>query len=192
MWALILGLALFLLPHSVRAVAPQQRDQWIERWGVNGWKLRYTVLSVIGLAVLVWGYGQARASGVMLWSPPMGLKHANSLFTLVALVLVGASTIPKNHITQWVRHPLTLATKVWAFGHLLAVGSLSGVVLFGSFLVWSIVVFKSARQRDRAAGTLAVKGEWPRTLLALVLGLALWALFAFWAHAALIGIRIFG
>lgn len=189
---LALGLLVFLLPHSVRALAPTRREAWIAQWGLNGWKLRYTVVSLIGLALVIWGYGQARTSGVFIWVPPMGLKHANSLFTLAAMLLLAASIVPKNHITAAVRHPLTLAVKVWAFGHLLAVGSLAGVVLFGSFLVWSVLVFKSARQRDRKSGAVPAPGRWPNTLATLVLGLALWALFAFWAHGALIGVRPFG
>jgi uncharacterized membrane protein len=189
---LVLGLLVFLLPHSVRALAPARREAWIAQWGLNGWKLRYTVVSLIGLALVIWGYGQARTSGIFIWVPPMGLKHANSLFTLVAMLLLAASIVPKNHITAAVRHPLTLTVKVWAFGHLLAVGSLAGVVLFGSFLVWSILVFKSARQRDQATGANPPAGRWPNTLITMALGLGLWALVAFWAHKALIGVRLFG
>jgi uncharacterized membrane protein len=185
------GLILFLGPHLARVLWPEQRARWLSQWGEKGWKLRYTLVSLLGFVLIIWGFGQARASGVYLWFPPAGLKHANSLFTLIAMVLLAAAYVPRNHIKAALKHPMTLAVKVWAFGHLLAVGSLAGVVLFGSFLVWSILVFRAARQRDRAEGTRFAPGTWTGTLASLVVGAGIWALFAFWAHGALIGIRLF-
>ena len=188
---LILGLVLFLGSHLMRPLAPAQRERWIAQWGENGWKMRYTLVSLVGFILIIWGYGQARASGIQVWFPPLGMKHANSLFTLVAMVLLAAAYIPRNHLKAALGHPMTLAVKVWAFGHLLAVGSLAGVVLFGSFLLWSVLVFKAARARDRAAGTRYAPGQWPATLATLVVGAGLWAVFAFWAHGVLIGVRLF-
>lgn len=191
MLVLILGLVLFLGSHLARVLAPAQRERWIAQWGENGWKMRYTVVSIVGLVLIVWGYGQARAGGVQLWFPPVGLKHANSLFTLIAMVLLAAAYVPGNHIKAALGHPMTLAVKVWAFGHLLAVGSLAGVLLFGSFLIWAILVFKAARQRDRAAGVRYAPGRLPATLLTVSVGAGLWVAFAFWGHGALIGVRLF-
>jgi uncharacterized membrane protein len=176
MLILLAGLILFFGSHLARVLWPEQRARWLSQWGEKGWKLRYTLVSLLGF---------------VLWFPPAGLKHANSLFTLIAMVLLAAAYVPRNHIKAALKHPMTLAVKVWAFGHLLAVGSLAGVVLFGSFLVWSILVFRAARQRDRAEGTRFAPGTWTGTLASLVVGAGIWALFAFWAHGALIGIRLF-
>jgi uncharacterized membrane protein len=188
---LVLGLVLFLGPHFMRVFWPAQRDSFIAKWGLNGWKMRYTVLSILGLGLIIWGYGQARATGMQVWLPPAGLKHANSLFTLIAMVLLVSAYVPGNHIKAAIGHPMTVAVKVWAFGHVLAVGSVAGIVLFGSFLVWSILVFKSARQRDRAAGTVRATPKVINTLIALVGGVAVWAFFAFYAHGAWIGLPLF-
>lgn len=189
---LVIGLMLFFIPHSINALAPQWRQSCLHRWGAKGWKMRHAGVSLLGFALIIWGYGQARASGVQLWLPPAGLKHANFLFTLVAFILLGAYCIPGNHMTARLRHPLTLATKVWAMGHLLAVGSLPAVVIFASFLVWSIVVFRAARQRDRVLGLVPERGHWLNTVLAVVLGLVLWVVVVMWAHGAVIGVRVLG
>lgn len=191
MLVLVLGLALFLGIHLTRVLCPDHRLKWIAQWGEKGWKLRYTVVSLLGFGLIIWGFGLARAGGAYLWLPPSGLKHANSLFTLIAMVLLAAAFVPNNHIKAAVGHPMTLAVKVWAFGHLLAVGSWAGVVLFGSFLVWSIVVYRSLRRRDRANAVRYAPGKWSASLATLVVGVGMWALFAFWAHGALIGVRLF-
>ncbi len=187
---LVLGLVIFLGPHFMRVFWPEQRESLIAKWGLNGWKMRYTVASLLGFGLIIWGYGQARATGMQVWFPPVGLKHLNSLFTLVALILLVASQVPANHIKSILKHPLTLSVKVWAFGHLLAVGSVAGIVLFGSFLVWAILVFKTARQRDRAAGTVPATPKILNTLIVLVGGVAVWAFFAFYAHGAWIGVPL--
>jgi uncharacterized membrane protein len=189
---LVAGLVLFLGVHLARALAPGVRDGLIMQWGENGWKMRYSVASVIGLVLIIWGYGQARSSGVFLWMPPVGFKHANSLFTLIAMILLAAAYVPRNHIKASIGHPMAAAVKVWAFGHLLAVGSLSGVILFGSFVLWAVLVFTAARRRDRAAEVVFPAGQWLNTLITVAVGVVFWAVFAFWAHGALIGIRLFG
>jgi uncharacterized membrane protein len=148
----------------------------------------------VGLALIVWGYGLARAEPVALWVPPKGMAHAASLLTLVAFVLLVAAYVPRNALKQRLKHPMVLGVKVWAFAHLLSNGTLADVVLFGSFLVWAVLSFRAARLRDAAA---VVASEPPpslasRTALTVVVGAGAWAAFALWGHAALIGVRPFG
>jgi uncharacterized membrane protein len=193
MTALILGLVLFLGIHSVRIVADGPRNAFIAQRGANAWKGLYTVLSLAGFALLIWGYGLARQQPVVLWgAPPVWTKHIAALLTLVSFVLITASNVPGNGIKARLHHPMTLGVKVWAFAHLIANNTLADLLLFGGFLVWSIVLFATARRRDRAAGTTYPPGTLARTLLVVVVGTALWAAFAFWAHGALIGVRPFG
>ena len=193
MTALVLGLVLFLGIHSARIFADGPRSAFIAQRGAKAWKGLYTVLSLAGFALLVWGYGQARQQPVVLWgAPPVWTKHVAALLTLVAFVLIAASNVPGNGIKARLHHPMTLGVKVWAFAHLIANNTLADLLLFGSFLVWSIVLFASARRRDRAAGTTYPPGNASRTALTVVVGVVLWAVFAFWAHGALIGVRPFG
>jgi uncharacterized membrane protein len=89
-------------------------------------------------------------------------------------------------------HPMVLSVKVWALAHLLANGNLADVVLFGSFLLWSVFNFKAARARDRAAAPLQTNAKTSATLLTLLIGVAMWALFAFYLHAQLVGVSPLG
>ena len=113
----------------------------------------------------------------------MALRHLNALFTLLAFVLLAAAYVPGNAVKARLGHPMLAAVKLWALGHLLAAGMLHDVLLFGAFLLWAIAGFVAGRRRDRRAGP---------TVLAVVAGLAAWGLFAFWAHAAWIGVKPFG
>lgn len=192
MTMLILGLVLFLGVHSIRIVADGWRSAMIGRVGELPWKAVYALLSIAGFVLIVWGFGLARQQPVQLWMPPRGMRHLASLLTLISFVLIAAAYVPRNAIKARLHHPMVLGVKVWALAHLLANGNLAHVVLFGAFLVWAVLSFRAARARDRAAGTLYPAGSTAGTLGAVVAGTALWAVFAFWAHGALIGIRPIG
>ena len=120
------------------------------------------------------------------------MRHLAALLTLVAFVLLAATYVPRNAIKARLHHPMVLSVKVWALAHLLANGNLAHMILFGTFLVWAALSFRAARARDRAAGTVYPAGTAAGTGITVVVGVAAWALFAFWAHGALIGIRPIG
>lgn len=189
---LLLGLVLFLGVHSVRIVADGWRSRTIARLGANGWKGLYSIASIVGLALIVWGFGLARQHALPLWSPPTGMRHLAALLMLLSLVLLVATYVPRNSLKARLHHPMILSVKVWALAHLLSNGSQADVLLFGSFLVWAIFDFRSSRQRDRANHTLYTPGTMAGTLVTLVVGAAVWAAIAFWAHAWLIGVAPLG
>ncbi|MGC1175930.1 NnrU family protein [Polaromonas sp.] len=192
MTMLILGLVLFLGVHSIRIVADDWRSAMIGRMGELPWKAVYALLSIAGFVLIVWGFGLARQQPVQLWMPPRGMRHLAALLTLVSFILIAAAYVPRNAIKARLHHPMVLGVKVWALAHLLANGNLAHVVLFGAFLVWAVLSFRAARARDRAAGTVYPAGSTAGTLGAVVAGVAFWAVFAFWAHGYLIGIRPIG
>jgi len=186
---LALGLALFLGIHMTRAVAPRWRAAQIARLGDKTWKGLYTVVSIVGFGLILWGFSRARLEPVVLWPRIPGMNHLTAALMVVAAILMAAAYVPRNHIKAKVQHPMTLSVKTWAFAHLLANNTLADVMLFGSFLVWSILVFRAARRRPAPAlAPPTVAG----TLATIVVGLALWAFFAFWAHAAWLGIAPLG
>lgn len=189
---LVAGLVVFLGVHSSRMLADGWRSRTIERLGAKSWKGLYTLVSIAGLALVVWGYGVARQQPVQLWSPPVGLRHAAALLTWLAFVLLAATYVPGNQIKARLHHPMLLGTKVWALAHLLANGTLAGVILFGSFLLWAVTMFASARRRDRREAVLHAPGTAGRTAITLAAGTVAWAVFAFWLHGLLIGIRPIG
>ena len=189
MTLLILGLVLFLGVHSVRIVSNDLRTAQIARLGENAWKGLYSLASVAGFVLIVWGFGQARLQPLVLWVTPPWLMHIAALLTLPAFVLIAAAYVPGNGIKARLHHPMVLGVKVWAFAHLLANNTLAEMLLFGSFLVWAALSFRAARARDRAAGTQYAPGSASRTLATIALGIAAWAVVAFWAHAAFISVR---
>ena len=188
---LILGLVVFLGVHSVRILAPQWRAHTIERVGERAWKGFYSFLSIVGFVLIVWGYGQARAAGTMLvWIPPVGMRHAAALLTLLAFVLLVATYVPRNHIQRAVGHPMVIGVALWSIAHLLAVGWLHAMVLFGAFLAWAVADWLSARQRHSVAPAAPARAA--MTALTVVVGAITWAAFAFWLHAPLIGVAPIG
>jgi len=189
---LILGLVLFLGVHSARIFADGWRTRTIAAWGEMRWKGLYTALSVLGFALIVWGYGQARLAPVTVWQPPLPMRHAAALLTLISFVLLVATYVPGNAIKAKLRHPMVLGVKVWALAHLLANGQLADVVLFGAFGVWAVLSFRSARQRDRINPPGPMASSAAATGLTVLLGVAAWAAFAFWGHRVLIGVAPFG
>ena len=192
MTLLILGLVIFLGVHSVRIFAEGWRTQMRARLGDNGWKGAYTLLSIAGFAMLIYGFGQARQAPVLLW-PAMGwTRHLAALLILLAFVLLTAAYVPGNGIKAKVHHPMILGVKVWALAHLVSNNTLADLLLFGSLLVWAVLDFRSSRQRDRAAGTVYPPGRMGPTLVVVAVGVGLWAVFAFGLHAVLFGVRPFG
>jgi len=189
---LIAGLVLFLGVHSVRIVGDGWRTQTRSRMGEMPWKGVYSLVSAVGLALIVWGYGLARQQPVVLWVPPIGMRHAAALLTLLAFIFLAAAYVPRNAIKARLHHPMVLGVKVWALAHLLSNGNLADVLLFGSFLLWAVLSFRAARQRDRAQNTVYPSGTAAGTGVAVMVGAAAWAGFSFWAHAWLIGVAPMG
>jgi uncharacterized membrane protein len=189
MSVLILGLLIFLGMHSLRIFANDWRNRQIARLGEKRWKGLFALTSIIGFVLICWGFGLARQQPVLLYVPPLPLRHLNALFTLVAFVLFFAARVPRNHIKAKLHHPQVLAVKVWAFGHLLATGMLHDVVLFGAFLLWAIVLFAVSRRRDRTAGTVYPAGSIKGDALTVVIGIVVWFVFALWLHLWLIGVN---
>ena len=191
MGLLILGLVLFLGIHTVRVLAGDWRSRMIGRLGLNGWKALYSLVALAGLALIVWGFGNAREHPVLLYVPPLALRHLNALFTLIAFVLLAAAYVPRNHLKAKLGHPMLAGVKLWAFGHLLAIGMLRDVVLFGAFLAWAILDFAASRRRDRRELVQYPPGTLLGDVMSVVVGIAAWAVFAFWLHAWLIGVNPF-
>lgn len=192
MTLLLLGLVLFLGIHSVRIVADGMRSRFIAARGANAWKGLYSLVAIAGFVLVCIGFGQARQSTVLLWSPPRWTHDVTALLTLVAFVLITAAYVPGNGIKARTRDPMILGVKCWALGHLVANGTLADVVLFGSFLAWAVLDFRAARQRRRAGTEPAIAApRRGRTAIVVVVGVLAWMLFALHLHQPLIGVAPF-
>jgi uncharacterized membrane protein len=192
MLILLIGLVVFLGVHSVRIIAEPWRTTQVARMGELAWKGLYAVIAIVGFVLIVWGYGEARTAPIVLWNPPLWTRHVASLLVLFSFILIAAAYIPQTRIKAAIGHPMLAGTKLWAFAHLLANGTVADVLLFGAFLAWAVANFVVSRRRDRLAGTVYIKGPATRDVMAVVAGVAAWWAFAFYLHASWIGVRPFG
>lgn len=192
MLTLVLGLFLFLGIHSTRIFAEDWRTAAIGKIGPLPWKGLYAVLSLLGFVVLVWGFRMARQDTLVLWSSPSWMKHVTAVLMMVSFILLAAAYIPRNSIKARLHHPMVLAVKLWAFGHLLSNGVAADVLLFGAFLGWAVLSFRAARQRDRANNTVYRPGNAISTSITIAVGLVAWSVFALFLHGPLIGVRPLG
>lgn len=186
---LVVGLAILLGGHSIHLVAPGWQAAQHERLGQRKWRLRYSMVSLVGLALVVWGYAMARHSPVLLWVPPPGTRHLTALLILLAFILFAAGDVPRNSIKASVRQPAIVGVLVWAAAHLLANGMLADLILFGSFLIWAALNLVMTRRREALIGATYPAGTLKGNAIAVVSGAAIWALVAFWLHELLIGVR---
>lgn len=185
---LILGLVLLIGVHAVPILAPGARDGFVARHGKGPWRGLFSLASLAGLALIVWGYAQTRADPVFLWNPPLWTRHAAVLLNLFAAILITAAYVPRNHLKKALGHPMYAGIKLWAFAHLLANGRLGDVILFGAILAWAVLGFASGRRRDRRAGTAYPPGTANGTLFTLIAGAAAWTLITFSLHRLVIGV----
>jgi uncharacterized membrane protein len=183
---LIAGLVLFLGVHSVAIVATNFRSRLIERMGEGAWKGLYSLLSLLGFVLICYGFSMARQAPIVLYSPPLWLRHATLLLMLPVFPLLIAAYLP-GKIKARAKHPMLAAVKIWAFAHLLANGTLADVLLFGGFLAWAVFDRISMKRRPPQVLRSAPAGRF-NDVLAIVIGLALYALTVFWAHLRLFGV----
>lgn len=191
MTLLIVGLALFLGIHSVSIVAPEWRDAQVARRGEAAWKGLYSIVSIGGFALLIYGYGVARQAPVVLFTPPTAMRHVALLLMLPFFPLLFAAYLP-GRIKTAARHPMLLAVKLWAVAHLLANGTLHDVILFCGFLAWAVTDRISVKRRTAVRAVPGAPASPTNDVIAVVGGLAAYAVFVMWAHAWLIGVAPLG
>lgn len=186
MTQLIAGLVIFLGVHSISIVNEQWRDRTAEQLGVWTWKGIYSLVALIGLIMIIRGYGDARAEVIELYLTPAWLQHISLVLLIPVFPLLVAAYLP-GRIKKIVQHPMLLATKLWAAAHLLANGTLADVVLFGSILLWVFADLLSLSKREPRQIPGAPPARY-NDLIALVVGLGLYIAFLFWLHEPLFGV----
>ncbi len=190
MTVLIIGMAVFLGVHSLLIVAPGARDLAIGRIGAGAYKAAYGALALIGFVLIVHGFALARRDPAIVYVPPHALRHLTMLLMLPVFPLLLAAYLP-GRIKTATKHPMLLAVKTWAFAHLLANGLAPDVVLFGGFLAWAVADRISLKRRPPRAPHAAPARPW-NDAVAVIAGLALYAIVVGWAHRAFIGVAPMG
>jgi uncharacterized membrane protein len=188
MLLLIVGLILFFGPHSIAVVAPGWRNRAVMHMSEQAWKGAYSLISAAGFVFIVLGFAHARHAPLVLYTSPAWLRDVTWVLMLPVFPLLLAAYLP-GRIQRAAKHPMLAAVKLWATAHLLVNGTLADVLLFGGFLVWAVAVRISIKRRAPAAVRGAPPGRF-NDLIVLLVGLALYALFIWRLHAALIGVPL--
>ncbi|SDT90878.1 NnrU family protein [Stappia sp. ES.058] len=190
MTMLIAGLIIFLGVHAL-PMKPDLRGRMRARLGDLGYKGVFSLASLLGLVLIVYGYGMARAAGpALLYNPPVWTSHITMLLMLPVFVLLVAAYAPTGHIKARVKHPMILAVKIWALAHLLANGDAASVLLFGGFLAWGVVDRISLKKRGDIGGAGALRKSVAGDAISVVVGLGLYAAFVVYLHMWLIGVPV--
>ena len=188
MMYLVIGVVLFIGMHSISIVNEPLRDRLCAKFGELGWKGIYSVISIAGFVLLIYGYGLARQDPVVLYTTPTWFRHINMLLMLFVFPLFLAANFP-GKIKAAAKHPLLAATKIWAFAHLLVNGTLADVILFGSFLAWAVADRISMKRRTQRP-IMAMPESALNDIICVVVGLGIYAAFALWLHTKWIGVSL--
>ena len=186
---LILGLVVFIASHLFVTVR-DKRAAAIASLGKPLYHTLFGIASLIGLALIVWGFAEYRATQwTPIWTPPAFMHHITIGLMLIASILIAAYLIP-SHIKARARHPLIAAVKVWAFAHLLSNGDLGSMIMFGSLLAWAVYARITAKSRTDVARPVAPRG-WKNDVAVLIAGIAIFLALGYWFHPYVVGVPVF-
>lgn len=187
---LILGLAVFFAPHVFTAFRAE-RQAAIARVGENTYKAVYSVLSFIGLALIVYGYARYRATGwIDVWYPPAWTRHVTVALVWPAVIMVVAAYSP-GRIKATLKHPMLAGIKLWAFAHLISNGDLGSIVLFGSFLAYAVFDRITLKRRTDPGAPPIPVGGLRNDVIAVAGGTVLYLLLGGLFHPYVIGVPAF-
>jgi uncharacterized membrane protein len=187
---LVLGLVVMLGAH-VFVTFRDARAGLIERLGQNGYRALFSIVSIVGLVLIVWGYGDYRAHDyIQIWSPPGFMRHITVGLMLFAVVFFVAAFIP-SHIKTKLKHPMLAGIKTWALAHLLSNGDLGSILLFGSFLAWGVYARIAAKRRGDLGATVAPAG-WTGDIIVIVLGIVIYLALGYAFHPMVLHMPVFG
>jgi len=187
---LILGLLVFLGAHIFVSMRGARADV-IARIGLHAYRGGFALVSLVGLVLIVWGYGQYRAhEWIQLWSPPGFMRHITVGLMLFATIFIVAAFIP-SHIKTRLKHPMLAGVKTWAFAHLLSNGDLGSILLFGAFLAWGVYARIAAKRRGDLGSQTAPTG-WGNDAIVVVVGIIVYLALGYAFHPIVIGVPVFG
>jgi len=188
---MIAGLAMLLGMH-VFTTQRDARARMIASMGEGTYKIVYSLVSIVGLALIIWGFSWYRATGwIDVWHPPVATKHIAVALMLPAVIMVVASYI-RGRIYTTLKHPMLAGVKLWAAAHLLANGDLGSIILFGSFLAWAVFARISLKRRGDAGAPPIPVGGMTNDLIAVAVGVIAYIALAFAFHPAVIGVPVVG
>jgi uncharacterized membrane protein len=186
---LILGLVVMLGAHVFITFRGARADV-IAKLGMNGYRAVFAIVSIAGLTLIVWGFGQYHPHAPQIWSPPAFMRHITVGLMLLGVIFVTAAFIP-SHIKAKLKHPMLAGVKTWALAHLLSNGDLASILLFGSFLAWGVYARIAAKRRGDLGATVAPAG-WINDVIVVVVGIVIYLALGYAFHPMIIGVPVFG
>ncbi len=185
---LVTGILIFVGTHSISIFNEEWRNRTADKLSTPIWKGIYSVFSLIGFALICWGYGLARQDPIVLYQPLDLTRYLALLLMFFVFPLILAANFP-GRIKTLTKHPLLAATKIWALSHLLTNGTIADVILFSSLLVWAILNRISLKKRNQTA--MISPPEKPyNDLIVIGAGTGIYAVFVFWGHTALFSVPV--
>jgi uncharacterized membrane protein len=187
---LILGLLVFLGTH-VFVSFRDARANVVARVGLSVYRGVFALVSIVGLALIIWGYGLYRAhEWIQVWSPPEFMRHITIGLMLFAVIFVVAAFIP-SHIKTRLKHPILAGVKTWAFAHLLSNGDLGSILLFSAFLAWAVYARVASKKRKNIEPAAAPTG-WTNDAIVVGVGIVVYLALGYVFHPVVIGVPVFG
>jgi len=190
---MIIGLAVFLGSHTLVALRPQ-RAAVIARVGEGAYKGLFSLVSLVGILLIGYGFALYRANGYIdIWMPPRWTRHVTELLVWPAIIAIVAAYVP-GEIKRVLKHPMLVGVKLWAVAHLVSNGDLGSIILFGSILAWAVYDRIAVKQRSDPTGPVAIAtgGGYRNDFIAVVVGTLVYFVLGFWFHPWVIGVPVFG
>jgi uncharacterized membrane protein len=162
---LIVGAAVFAAVHLLVAGTPL-RAALVNGIGDMPYQGLFSVLSILGLVLMVYGYGGAQPE--QLWRVPVVLDPAFGAVIMIGFILIVAGLTVKNPtlmggegalsrddvasgFLRITRHPMMWGFTLWSGVHFLKNGDTRSVILFGTLLVVAVVGPTQIDKRRAAA-----------------------------------------
>jgi uncharacterized membrane protein len=186
----IIGLVVFLGAHVFVSMR-DERAALISKLGMGPYRGLFSLVSIIGLVLICYGFATYRAAGLIpVWYPPLWTHRMVEALMWPATIMVAAAYIPGN-IKRVLKHPMLAGVKTWAFAHLCANGDLGGIILFGSVLAWAVYDRITLKRRSDPGAPAIPFGGLKNDIIAVVVGTIIYLALGFVFHPAVIGVPAF-
>ncbi len=188
---MVAGLVLFIGMHLV-TTRRAQRAALIARIGEGGYKGLYSLVSVVGVILIAWGFARYRAAGyIPVWDPPTWTRHITVALVWPSIIFFYAAYSP-GRIKTVLKHPMLVGTKLWAVAHLISNGDLGSIILFGSILGWAVLDRISLKHRTDPGSPPIPVGGVRKDVMAVVVGTVVYLALGFLFHPYVVGVPVFG
>ena len=186
----IAGLVIFFGTHLFSAIRSREPGKDLkQKLGYGPYMGLYSLVSIAGFVLICMGFGATRGAGMVYIAPDWG-RHVNYALMVPALILLVASQMPAGHIKKLAKHPMLVAVKLWALGHLLSNGELNSVILFGAFLAYAVFDRIMVKRRGDTGPGPDIVAKPMFDVIAVVVGLVAYVAIAHYLHPILFGVAI--